>query len=103
GASSLYPTSASFTVDVQARVRRPRYDYAPNDQAYDVAVVEFRDDGTFLDVAQIAAAADCIKNARETNPNGALAVVFSHGWHHGARWDVAADGGDAGGDAHFEG
>jgi len=97
----LYPAGTSFTVDIRARARKPRYDYAPNDQAYDVAVVEFKDDGTLLDVTQVAAAVDCITKARETNPNGAIVVVFSHGWHHGARWDVAGDGVDAGGDAHF--
>jgi hypothetical protein len=100
-ASSLYPTGTSFTVDIRARARRPRYDYAPNDQAYDVAVVEFKDDGEFLDVTQLTEAVDCIKNARETNRNGAIVVVFCHGWHHDARWDVAGDGVDAGGDAHF--
>src|SRR5712692_6594482 len=91
--SALYPSGAVFNVDAQG-VKPGREDRLPNDQSFDVAVIEFNDDGTFVDSSQLAAAADCVREARRSNDNGAIVVFFIHGWHHGATWDVARNDGD---------
>lgn len=92
--SSLYPSSAVFTVGLEYAPSEPvekidpgRSAKPPNDQTFDLAVVEFNDDGSLVDPAQRSEAVDCISAARESNPNGALVVVFIHGWHHSARPD----------------
>jgi len=95
--SELHPDGSVFTVDVRAGVKVGLGEPEPNDQSYDVAVVEFQDDGTPKDARQLPAAAECITRARKGNPNGAIVVLFIHGWHHGASWDIR----DNTGDAHF--
>ncbi len=66
-----------------------------NDQSFDVAVIRFNDDGTFEDPTHLKAATDCIEAARRaSNDNGAVVVVFIHGWHHDARWDISTNDGD---------
>jgi hypothetical protein len=94
--STLYPSGSVFNVDVLKGVRPGREDRAPNDQSFDLAVIEFNDDGTFVDSSQVAAAAGCVSEARRSNGNGAVVVLFIHGWHHGAAWNVARDD-----DTHF--
>ena len=66
-----------------------------------MAVIEFGDDGSCVDEAQSQAATQCISEARASarNPNGALVLVFIHGWHHNAEWNTKTDGGDR----HFHG
>lgn len=59
---------------------------------YDIAFVRFEDGGNASDSQELQAATQCITDARASNPNGAIVVVFIHGWHHSARWD----------DEHFE-
>jgi hypothetical protein len=100
--SSLYPSGAVFTVDLEANdlpktkaVHAGRVDRPPNDPSFDVAVIEFEDDGTYIDQSQVMAAAACIEQARRSNENGALVIIFIHGWHHGASWDIENDEGDA--------
>ena len=70
----------------------------PDDQSFDVAVVQLRDDGSFADSTQLGRATDAIEAARALYGTGAVVVVFIHGWHHDAEWDVERDGGDA----HFK-
>ena len=66
-----------------------------NDQSFDIAVIKFGDDGRLEDPAQLRAAADCIEGARRaSNDNGAVVVLFIHGWHHDARWDISTNDGD---------
>ena len=89
-----------FTVDIaDDRLEEPRI--APqlrpaNDQSFDVAVIEFEDDGTFTDPSQLQAATAWIAEVREHNHNGAIVVLFIHGWHHNASWN-----GPDKGDSHF--
>lgn len=103
-ASSLFAADSVFTVDIRANdaireevqvgpVNRP-----PNNQSFDVAIIEFRDDGTLTAPNQLKAAADCIEHARRSNPNGAVVVLFIHGWHHSARWNLKTGEGDT----HFQ-
>jgi hypothetical protein len=66
-----------------------------NDQSFDLAVVRFNDDGTFVNSGELKAATDCIERARRaSNDNGAIVVVFIHGWHHGVSWDISTNDGD---------
>jgi hypothetical protein len=85
-------SASVFTVgkDVKAcQVQQP-----PNDLSYDLAVIQFNDDGTPADTRQLTAAATCIAQARR-NPNGAIVLLFIHGWHHNAEWNTATDEGDS--------
>jgi hypothetical protein len=86
--SSLYPNGSVFTVDRLKGVRLGREDKPAYDRSFDVAVIEFDDNGTFIEPGQLKAAADCIAAARDANRNGALVVLFIHGWHHSASWDL---------------
>jgi len=83
-----------FTVNVGGEVRLGPVPGEPNEQSYDLAVIAFGDDGTFSNPGQLSAAAAAITHARN-NPNGAIVVVFIHGWHHNADWNIATDGGDS--------
>ena len=87
--SSFYPDTSVFTVSCHSSDQKtPKIDKPPpNDHSFDLAVVEFNDDGSLLSVEQKDALHDCITRARHSNPNGALVVVFIHGWHHSARWE----------------
>lgn len=55
------------------------------DPLFHLAVVQFTDDGKYVTALQIKAVADAIRKARRS-PNGAIVVVFVHGWHHNALW-----------------
>ena len=71
--SSLFPSGAVFTV---GREWVPVEKVSPeNDPTFDLAVVEFNDDGSLADAGQKRAVADCITAARRSNRNGALVVV----------------------------
>ena len=90
--SSLYPEGSVFTVPCWPPASGDQKtlkseDKLANDPSFELAVVEFNDDGSLVDPRQKTALADCITAARRSNPNGAMVVTFIHGWHHGARWD----------------
>src|SRR6266481_2614087 len=75
-------------------------DEKANQQVFNVAVIEFNDHGSCVDEAQLKAATQCISDARTSkNSNGALVLVFIHGWHHNAEWNIKTDSGDS----HFHG
>ena len=86
-------------------VRAGTSDIKSNEPSFDLAVVQFKDDGTCLDPTQLDAADDCIRKARTSklNANGAIVVVFIHGWHHGASWKrtPSTTVSDPDGDDHF--
>ena len=69
-------------------VRPGPYKEVPNEQSFDVAKIEFQEDGSLAEASQLKTAADTIKAARDADRNGALVVLFIHGWHHNAQWDV---------------
>src|SRR5260221_1627429 len=111
-ASNLYSAGSVFTVNSifatperRHEVQAPMSDVGPNKTSFDLAVVQFKDDGTYLNPSQIDAAEDCIRKARASKPNGngAMVVVFIHGWHHGASWKRTASttASDIDGDDHF--
>ena len=72
-------------------------DEDPNRLVFNVAVIEFNDDGSCVDEAQLTAATQCISEARASvkNPNGAVVMFFIPGWHHNAEWNIKTDGGDS--------
>lgn len=109
-AESSYQDGSVFTIKSVSAVPERRHevlegrsDFKPNHPSFDLAVIQFEDDGRYLDSQQIDAADDCIRQARESNPNGALVVVFIHGWHHGAQWARTPStlASQADGDSHF--
>jgi pimeloyl-ACP methyl ester carboxylesterase len=104
--SSVFPFGSVFTVDARQEIQgapAPQVDQVDkeaNDQSFDLAVIKFKDDGCCRDPSEIDAAAKCIQQARcsRLNKNGAVVVVFIHGWHHNASWFQ-----DGTGDSHFKG
>jgi hypothetical protein len=48
----------------QHRVQAVILDPLPSEQSFDLAVLQFKDDGTYLDSSQIGAVVDCIRKAR---------------------------------------
>ena len=105
-APSLFPDGSFFCVDREANgVRRGPCAKPPNHQSFDVAAIEFGDEGDLVDRTQLSNAAACIEQARKADDNGVLVVLFIHGWHHNARWDIdqyATDwDADVGDDQHF--
>lgn len=98
--SNLHPSGPVFTVELGkdelgkddvikvTEVHEGQVDKGPNHQSFDLSVIAFKDNGTLVDESQLVAAARCIDKARKKpNINGALVIVFIHGWHHGASWD----------------
>jgi hypothetical protein len=65
-----------------------------NDQRFVIGTVEFNDSGTLRGTRSLHSISDCIRLSRRINPNGAVVVVFVHGWNHNAQWDARADSGD---------
>ena len=90
------PDSA-VTIDRDSGVQATLTPRPPNDQSYDLAVLRFGDNGELIDPQELAAVENSITNAR-SNPNGAVVVLFIHGWHHSADWNR----GDDSGDDHFQ-
>jgi len=103
--SLLHPKGSVYTVrhagtDVRSqwkdKIGLGAEDLEPNAFGFTQAVIEFRDDGAFVNGAQLGAATQCIRQARSSakNRNGALVVLFIHGWHHTAAWNPATGDGD---------
>ena len=112
GTYTLYPNGSVFNVVrwdeafPKGRVRQGPGEPEP-DQSFDIAIIEFTEDGGFVDQGQqLTAATKLIEGApngnpngvteaaRKGNPNGVLVVLFIHGWHHGAAWDYATSAKD---------
>jgi hypothetical protein len=75
-------------------------DYEP---WFHVAVVQFADNGIPTGPSQVQNAVSTIRSVRQSSPNGAIVVVFIHGWHHSAAWNRTPStlATDADGDKHF--
>ncbi len=77
--------------------RRPATEERAELASFDVAVLEFDDDGRFEDRSQLDRTADWIRHLRDRNScDDVLVVVFVHGWKHNADWSDADNG-----DEHF--
>ena len=111
-ASGSYASGSLFTVTSKYSAPSRRFevrsgvsDREPNDPSFDLAVIQFDDDGKYLDPSQIAAGEECVSAVRTSarNRNGAVVVVFIHGWHHGAHWDrsPSTPPDEPDGDTHF--
>ncbi len=92
--SAHYPEASVFTVDFDLVKEEGKpipggEKRGPRDQSFDVAVVEFGDEGCFANKKQLEAAANWITQSRggEFRDKGVIVVVFIHGWHHGADWE----------------
>jgi len=86
-------TDNTFTVQRNGSVSVGCVPQRPNQQSIDLAHIEFNDNGTFAKAGQLDNAVDCITQARK-NPNGAVVVLFVHGWHHNAAWTPSKNDGD---------
>jgi hypothetical protein len=111
-ASSSYRNGSVFTIksisalpERRHEVLGGRSDFPPNHPSFDLAVIQFKDNGGYLDPQQIDSADDCIRKARSStsNQNGAVVIIFIHGWHHGAQWarTRSTSASQADGDDHF--
>ncbi len=104
-----YQTGSVFTVKQQwgDPLRHgvvPGPEPAPYFEAwFHVAVVQFEDDGRPAHPSQLEAARRTILEARRSSVDGAIVVVFIHGWHHNAAWNRTASTltTDPDGDEHF--
>ena len=96
--SELFPSGSVYSVILPDSVEVGQIASQPNDQSFDLAVVEYEDSGDFVHSSQLDNAIKCIENARINNPNGAIVVLFIHGWHHNAEWDIEKGEGDS----HFK-
>ena len=78
-------------------------DTPSNEPWFHVAIVQFEDDGTATSASQVHEAMATIRSARQSSPDGAIVVVFIHGWHHSAAWNRTTStlATDADGDDHF--
>jgi pimeloyl-ACP methyl ester carboxylesterase len=92
--AAVYPDQSLFTVAFDSPTGEAApisggEARSPRDPSFDLAVIEFDDDGRFESHAQLGVAAEWITTTRR-NPdfkdNGVVVVVFVHGWHHGAQW-----------------
>ena len=90
--SRRYPNQSVFDVAVNAKGQVGTQHLTP--EPIHVAVVEFDDNGIYVDKRQIERAETCILDARRENLNGAVVVVFVHGWHHDASWRIDTNEGD---------
>jgi hypothetical protein len=108
--TSSYSSGSVFTVKPiwQETVRRHEVVTGPldtpsNEPWFHVAVVQLKDDGIAVDSLQVEAALRTIRAARESSADGAIVVVFIHGWHHNASWKRTAStlATDRDGDDHF--
>jgi hypothetical protein len=79
--------------DAPSRVQPGIGAFQPNDANYQLAVIRFEDSGAASDLRELPLAVECIEQARNA-PNGAVVMVFIHGWHHNAEWDIDTDTGD---------
>ena len=108
--SNSYAAGSVFTVKPiwQDPIRRHEVvpgpaNTPPNEPWFHVAVVQFEDDGTAASRSHVDAAVAAIRRARDSSPDGAIVVVFIHGWHHNAAWNRSPStlATDADGDDHF--
>ena len=60
----------------------------PRSQSFDLAVIDFRDDGSLREPVQLSDALSCIRKAGDTN-QGLEVVLFVHGWRHTSSWNDA--------------
>ena len=54
---------------------------------FHVAVVQFEDDGRLSSSSHVDAAIALISTVRQSSLDGAIVVLFIHGWHHNAAWN----------------
>jgi len=105
-----YATGSVFTVKPTWEQPARRFevvpgpaDTPPNEPWFHVAVVQFEDNGIVTSPSQVNDAVATILSARRSTPDGAIVVVFIHGWHHSAAWNRTTStlATTADGDDHF--
>jgi hypothetical protein len=100
--ASKEPLGLVFSVPIEggagpSLVADPQTFSNKDENSYTVAVIRFNDCGHFMgrDAGELKAATARIDAIRRGSGNkGMVVVVFIHGWHHGASWDIVTDGGD---------
>ena len=105
-----YPTDTVFNVTTKWEKPIRRHEVAPgfirpvsSEPSFHVGVVQFEDDGTFSRRSQLDEAIDTVRRVRDASLDGAIVVVFIHGWHHNAAWNRTSSilATDLDGDDHF--
>ena len=59
----------------------------PNEQSFDVGLLEFQDSGAYRHKDQLRGILNCIQGAGKVNKNGVVVVLLIHGWRHNSAWD----------------
>ena len=94
---TVQKVSAQRTSVVLMESVEPRTDFVPRNncnpmpprhQSFDLAVVDFRDDGSLREPTQLSNALSCIRTAGKTSQWLEL-VLFVHGWRHNSSWNDA--------------
>jgi hypothetical protein len=114
-ASTSYANGSVFSVHLRTdqslkklfETRTVSSQFGANEPSFDLAVVQFDDDGR-PGIGQVDAAVARVREVRQAPASllaGALVVVFIHGWHHGGEWHRTASIPDdqPDGDDHFHG
>jgi hypothetical protein len=105
-----YSTGSVFTVKPLWAKPGRRHEVVPGpadtpdfEPWFHVAVVQFEDDGMATNPSQVQDAIATIRSVRRSSLDGAIVVVFIHGWHHSSAWNRTAStlATDADGDEHF--
>ncbi len=89
--SRPYSDNSLFTFGIRDHQVDPMF-VGPSEPAggyeqFDVAIVEFDDEGRFVNGSQLEALSRRVKEARRENQEGAIVVCFIHGWHNTADWN----------------
>jgi hypothetical protein len=87
-APTVFAISRESNNPAAAEIREPGCGTPKNAaESANVAVVEFSENGDFVDNGQLKAALDCISQERQKNRTGVVVMVFVHGWRHDSSWE----------------
>ncbi len=83
----LIPGPEIDAADAQAIAQEPLPESVFTQDQFDLCFVEVSDEGEFEKESQLDGILDRIQEVRRKSHNGAVVVLFIHGWHNNAKWD----------------